>query len=841
MPIPVNASQPSMWQWMLTSSAAGSIAEPALLSLSQWIPDVPVPGTVAQALQTAGTWELDKPRDFDAEDWWYRCEFAHSAPADTRHVLRFDGLATLAEVWLNGRSILVSDNMFQQHAVDVTAQLLPRNELVMVFRALNSALAQRRPRPRWKTKLVSHQQLRWLRTTLLGRIPGWSPPVAAVGPWRAITLERHDETALVDVELHPYLTGDQRVLEFRALLPAQRDMHIAATLHVGDVSTGIDATCGEQGYTLAARLTNSDLALWWPHTLGEPVLHRCRVVIAVNDREVALDLGQIGFRRIEVNTRLNDFEFSVNGIPLFCRGACWTSNDIVSLTGNPETLARTLQLASDVHMNMLRIGGTMVYEQDAFYEHCDRLGILVWQDFMFANMDYPVEDAAFRTAVEREATQQLQRLRRHACIAIYCGNSEVEQQAAMLGMPREAWRSPLFAQILPELIERWHPGTPYVPSTPSGGVMPFHTRTGITHYYGVGAYLRAVAQVRRDDVKFTAECLGFSNVPEPDIIDELMGGDLPVTHHPQWKARVPRDSAAGWDFEDVRDHYVGELFRVDPVQLRCFDTARYLALGRVATGEMMAQVYAEWRSTAGHCRGALVWFLQDLWPGAGWGVLDSRGMPKACYYALRRAWQPVAVLLTDEGLDGIHAHVVNESDQPMAGTLQFRLLHAGHTVVANGSVEYSVAPRSKTVFAADAVLQGFYDVGYAYRFGPPKHEVVIATLRGTDGAVLHEACFFPQSHAVQKCVDTGVTAEAHAEGDDLYRLTLSSPDFLYAVRIETKGYLPQDNYFHLAPGQERSLLCRKIAPGPIAFKGYVEALNLEDPIKIQVQTISPPS
>lgn len=833
MSIPGNTSQ-SLGPWMLTSSVAGQVAEPGLLVQNQWLENVPVPGTVAQALRAAGTWNLQTPRDFDAEDWWYRCNFPHSEAAGVRHILRLQGLATLAQVWLNGQSLLSSENMFHEHTLDVTAQLRAHNELVIVFRALHPALAQRRSRPRWKTKLVNHQQLRWFRTSLLGRIPGWSPPVAPVGPWRAITLERRDESALVDIELHPYLAGEQRVLEFSALFPARPGARIAATLQVGNVATAIDIVRGEHGYTLAARLTNPDLALWWPHTLGEPVLHTCRVVMLVNESEITLNLGQIGFRRIEVNTRLDDYEFSVNGIPLFCRGACWTNNDIVSLTGNPQTLERTLQLARDAHMNMLRIGGTMVYEQDAFYEHCDRLGILVWQDFMFANMDYPVEDAAFRASLEREATQQLQRLRRHACLAIYCGNSEVEQQAAMLGTPREAWRNPWFAQILPELIERWHPGTPYVPSTPSGGVMPFHTRTGITHYYGVGAYLRSVAQVRRDDVKFTAECLGFSNVPEPDIIDELMGGDLPVTHHPLWKARVPRDSAAGWDFEDVRDHYVGELFKVDPVQLRCFDTARYLALGRVASGEMMAQVYAEWRSTAGHCRGALVWFLQDLWPGAGWGVLDSRGLPKACYYYLRRAWQPLAVVLTDEGLDGIHAHVVNESSQAVAGTLEFRLLHAGHTIVANGSVEYSVAPRSKTVFAADAVLQGFYDAGYVYRFGPPKHEVVIATLRGTDGAVLHEACFFPQSHALQTCVNTGVTAQAHAEGDGLYRLTLSSPEFLYAVRIEAKGYLPQDNYFHLVPGQEHSLLCRKIAPGALTFKGYVEALNLEDAVKIQV-------
>ena len=832
-----NVNQQTLGTWSLTSSSAGAVADPAQLAQTpmQWISEVPVPGTVAQALRAAGEWDFNTPRDFDEQDWWYRCEFPQPALTGAGYLLHLRGLATLAEVWLNGQSLLKSGNMFLEHALDVTAHLRLHNELVIAFRALNTVLVQRRPRPRWKTKLVSHQQLRWIRTTLLGRMPGWSPPVASVGPWRAITLECRAETALAGVEVRPFMEGSVRVLEFAATVSCKREVRITGMLHVGDACTAVNIERGTQGYKLTARVTNSDLALWWPHTLGEPTLHDCRVTFSIDGDDGTLNLGRVGFRRIEVNTGNDDFEFRVNGVPLFCRGACWTNNDIVSLAGDQQQFARTLQLARDAHMNMLRVGGTMVYEQDAFYDRCDELGILIWQDFMFANMDYPVEDAAFRASVEREATQQLQRLRRHACVAIYCGNSEVEQQAAMMGTPRELWRSPLFAQILPELIERWHPGTPYVPSTPSGGVMPFHTGTGITHYYGVGAYLRDVAQVRGDKVKFTAECLGFSNVPEPDIIDELMGGNVPVTHHPAWKARVPRDSAAGWDFEDVRDHYVGELFKLDPVRTRCFDTARYLAMGRVATGEMMAQVYAEWRSPHSSCRGALVWFLQDLWPGAGWGVLDSRGLPKACYYYLRRAWQPVAIALTDAGLDGIHAHVVNESNQPLAGKLELRLLRAGRTVVASGVVECAVAPHSKMTFAADALLQGFYDVGYVYRFGPPKHEIAIATLYGTDGTVLHEAFYFPQSHDLPGQISGGVTAQAQSEGGDVYRLTLSSENFLYAVRIEAKGYLPKDNYFHLVPGQSRSVLCHPISPAPSAFKGYVEALNLEDAVKIQVQ------
>src|SRR6185295_12866030 len=121
---------------------------------------------------------------------------------------------------------------------------------------------------------------------------------------------------------------------------------------------------------------------------------------------------------------------------------------------------------------------------------------------------------------------------------------------------------------------------------PTGGVLPFHTAAGITHYYGIGAYLRSPRELRQSDVKFTSECLGFANVPEPETINEVTQGASPAIHHPEWKRRTPRDTGPGWDFEDVRDHYLKHLFTVDPVALRSFNMPRYLQLSRVVTGEM---------------------------------------------------------------------------------------------------------------------------------------------------------------------------------------------------------------------------------------------------------------
>jgi beta-mannosidase len=766
--------------WQLAGAAPNEIADPSGVDRLSWTPAA-VPGTVAQV--------VGGNEDLDSRDWWYRTTVA--GPINTLH---FGGLATLAQVWLNGQLILESSNMFQPHSVDVSTHAREDNELVICFRSLNAALQQRRPRPRWKTRLVRNQQLRWFRTTLLGRMPGWSPGPAPIGPWRPIVFDRR---APIAISLRVQLEGNDGIV-----IPSGSEQS-GGRLRVGDISGPLNEPL---------RIPN--VKRWWPHTHGEPALYAC--VAEVDSR--TYDLGAIGFRTIEGSPSEG---LRINGVPIFCRGGCWT----LSLDDSTADLARTLRLLRDAGSNMIRVGGTFAYESDAFYGLCDELGILVWQDFMFANMDYPADDEKFVASVRKEATQQVERLRRHPSVAVYCGGSEVEQQAAMVGAPRDLWRSSLFDEVLPEICE----GEIYVPSSPSGGALPFHTNKGVTHYYGVGAYLRPITDARRANVRFASECLAFANVPERELVDAVMEKDAPATHDPRWKRGVPRDNGSPWDFEDVRDHYLRELFDVDPAQLRSFDVQRYLDLSRVVTGEVMSQVFSEWRSARSSCRGGLVWFLRDLIPGAGWGVLDSRAFPKAAFHYLKRVWQPQTVVITDEGLNGLHLHVVNDRATPLSATLDLTLMRDGHVVVAQAATPCHVAPHSVTAFESDALLNGFYDPAYAYRFGPPTNDVSIATLTASDGSVVAEAFHFPVQAEPKRAIAPTVVAEAR-QRDGAWNVTLQSDRFLYAAHFDTPKLQPRDNYFHLVPGREKTVAFAGTAP----FAGYVEALNLEEPVRIAV-------
>jgi beta-mannosidase len=331
-------------------------------------------------------------------------------------------------------------------------------------------------------------------------------------------------------------------------------------------------------------------------------------------------------------------------------------------------------------------------------------------------------------------------------------------------------------------------------------------------------------------VRFAAECLALSNVPDSATVDlVLRAGQMPG-HHPRWKAGVPRDAGVGWDFEDVRDYYVTHLFGVTAAELRARDPERYLALGRIATGEAMLRTFAEWRHPGSSCRGALVWFARDLSPGAGWGIIDATGRPKSAYWYLKRALAPVALLAVDEGLNGMWIHAVNDTAEPLDADLRVTLYRDGSRRGDSPTLRLNVPARGHRSVHANALFDGFLDLTYAYRFGPLPFDVVAATLRErVTGRMLATACFYPDRLPAERMGDLGLTALASPTAHG-YSLALATERFAHAVAIDVDGCLPDDNYLHLEPGVTRQIELRTKAAGQ-PLRGSVLPLN-GDPVSI---------
>jgi beta-mannosidase len=757
----------------------------------------------------------------------FTLRFAALPPVNGEQVLlAFDGIATVFEVVLNGVVVVEGSSMFAAHTVDVGALLGQEgNDLEIRCHALSEVLAQqpRRPRQRWRTKVVENGgALRFVRTAILGRAPGFAPGPPIVGPWRPVWLVRRRGLVVDDVVLRPRIDGDDGVLAISArlhgeILPAQVEAFVGA-VHAPLRIEPDGRVHGEVRVAEAER--------WWPHTHGAPALYDVALVLDGGAQRV--DLGATGFRMLSPGPAFDAdhdaLELSINGVPVFVRGAVWTPVA-------EEEVVSTLRMLRDAGLNLVRIPGIGMPETTAFHDACDELGLLVWQDFSFANLDYPIEDGVFRATVEDEARALLAQVVGRPSLAVLCGNSEVEQQAAMFGVDPALGRGELFGVLLPQLARAAGADVPYIPSAPCGGAMPFHPGTGVANYFGVGGYRRPLSDVRATGVRFASECLAFANLPD----DATADGE-----------GVARDVGAGWDFADVRDYYLTEMYGLaDPSALRAADRERYLALGRQVSGEAMSYVFSEWRRAASGCAGGIVLWARDLAPGAGWGLLDHAGAPKVALAHLRRALAPRAVWLVDEGLNGVDVHVANDGPEPLDAQLHVALLAGGTHTIAEATTPLHLASHSTTTHNIEGLLGRFADPAYAYRFGSPAHDTVVATVRTTDGTILSQATHFPTGPPLEPVADLGLRAvadprpgramtnsssfgdpRAHEEARDPLVVEVTTTQLAWGVRIDAPGLRPEDDAFVVVPGMPRTVRLWPIVEGASLRGATITALNL---------------
>ena len=834
--------------WQVAGCEPGACPDPGSIDSLSWL-DARVPGTVADALRDAGL-AVDAPGEasIDEQDWWFRTRFA-AAPAGAGEevVLVLEGLATVAEVYLGDQRVLSSESMFARSQVDISHQLATENELAICFRALAPLLAEsRRPRQRWRQRVVADATLRFYRTMLIGRASGFAPGPPVIGPWRPVRVERRRRLAVDAIKLRP------RIEDGVGVLAAEIELRLLGEAPLGALELAISGPGGTQraqlecrqsprGTSASGEVRVADVARWWPHTHGEPVLHEVVITATVADSSIIIDAGRIGFRELGGGDDLEaeGLQLRVNDVPVFVRGAVWMALEAGGPAPSAADLRLTLELVRAAGMNMLRIPGTGAYESPTFHDLCDELGILVWQDFMFANLDYPESDSAFMAAVEREVAGVLCDLGGRPSLTALCGSSEVAQQVAMLGLDLGLASGPLFGELLPRLVVEAELDAVYVPSAPWGGALPFRPDRGIASYFGVGGYRRPLEDARRANVLFAAECLAIANVPDEQVVaqiaPELSG--VALLADARWRATAPHDPGASWDFHDVRDHYLALLFGIEPDELRLADPERYLELSRAVSAEVMAEVFGEWRRADSRCGGGVILCLRDLSAGAGWGVLDNRGEPKVVYYHLRRVLSPRAVWSTDDGQSGIVVHVANDQASELRANLRVALYRDGELGVGEVTEPIVLPPHSQRAYDVEGLLGRFVDISWAYRFGPPAQDVVAFSLERQDGVgeLISQSFRLPAGRPTtpEPASELGLVGVLEHSGAERAVVRVEARRFAYGVRIHCPGFRAADNAFSIEPGGRRRVeLARTVADGE-AGQATLTALNLDGRVGLQ--------
>lgn len=743
--------------------------------------EVTAPSSLAPAVGAQGT---EAPDDYD---WWLRCRFEVGEPTS----ITFGGLTFPSEVFLDGVPVAECESMFLPVAVECGPG---PHELTVRCGSLTAWLRTRRARGRWRSSLVGAPGLRWARTTLIGRAPVYGKLPAPVGVWRPV--------AVIPVRLATQFTiaADARTGAVRIAgttgAPEGTRVDVELRSPTGEVEVAASSQTKAGRFDVDVAVGSPQL--WWPHGYGPQNVYRAR--ISVGGEQVADRC--LGFRNVTVTTEEQGLQIHVNGIRVFCRGVTWSPPDPLRLNVSQSVMRDHVAAFADAGANMVRVVGGLVYEQDEFWESCAEHGLLVWQDAMLATFDPPPE---LSTLIARELSTVLDAVSGNPSLAVVSGGSETLQQPEMLGISAADSSMDVIDTLLPEVVAT-HSDAYYLRSSPSppagepsaSNGLAIRPDTGVAHWFGVGGYLRPIADVRSAGVGFAAECLAFANPPNPDAVERHFGSAAVAGHDPKWKAGVPRDRGSSWDFEDVRDFYVQQVFGDDLLATRRIDPERYLQLGRLAIAEAMRECFAFWRQSDSRCAGALVLAGKDMAPGAGWGLLDVDGAPKPALAVLERVWAPIAVILTDAGMAGIRVDVHNDTPEPLHGELALVATNVVGARTVEATREITVAGHSSLTFT-DAELSGvFRDLSHAYRFGAPVADAVEATAHFDGVAGLLRDVIVVQPRPGQ--VHAGLTATATPRTDGAWDLHVAAEVALRYVSVDAPGWVPSDDYFHLAAG-----------------------------------------
>jgi beta-mannosidase len=828
-----------------------AVANTDRADVKEWHP-AQVPGVVQTDLLRNGLIPDPFYQDNDTRlqwiglaDWEYRTTIdVDAATVSREHVeLVFEGLDTFADVYLNDRQILHADNMFRRWRMPVKNVLKPgANNLRVVFHSpITSMIPQVKALPYQLPSISTHNtgnEENIATAPYTRKAPyqygwDWGPRYVTEGIWQPVRLEAWDALRIENFHVHQLrISKDTAVVAAEVTIEAGRPTAATVEINYAELNGApapvikqtVQLDPGTNQVSVPIRIANPKL--WYPTGYGAQDRYRFSVAVR-RGRDVAAEATlKTGLRAIELRREATksgkSFEFVVNGIPIFAKGADMIPFDSFPNRVTPESHRQILESAREAHMNMVREWGGGYYESDDFYDICDELGIMVWQEFMFGG-DMVPGDRNFQNNIRQEAIEQVTRLRDHPSVVLWCGNNEIEtgwvhwedrqafKEMVSPNNREQVWEDyvVLFHGILPGIVDRYADPVPYWPSSPSANFEdpPDSQTNGDMHYWKVWHALAPIEEYEHQFPRFMSE-YGFQSFPE---------------------MRTIRSFAKPEDLDircaTMQDHQKnhGGNERILTYMLRWYpepkDFASFVYLSQVLQAEAIKVGAEHLRRQRPNTMGSLYWQLNDCWPVASWASIDYYGRWKALQYYARRFYDDVIVSPYEH--DGkVDVYVVSDKLEPLTTQIHTRLLDFSGTVLLDKTQDVRVPAQSSAVYFTLNEKEILAN-------SDPRKTFLAFDLEVAGQKVSRNLVFFDTMHNIDLPAGRVETSlESAGEG---YAVMLRSPTLSRSVYLSfgDLDVRTSDNYFDLLP-REAVTIKLKTSASLDQLKGSMQVLSLTD-------------
>ncbi|MDO5396347.1 MAG: glycoside hydrolase family 2 protein [bacterium] len=762
--------------------------------------DAEVPGSVFSDLMNNGVMEDPflgdneyKALELSKSDFEYIRDF-YLENIDFDHIfLNCDGLDTLCDVYLNDVLILKADNMHRCYKTEITGYVKSGINTIRIYINSPTMYALRKNDEQFLTSCAdavpgishirkAHYMFGW----------DWGPKLPDSGIWRDIYITAFNKSRLGDIQIAHDGTEQEWSIKISTEV-------LSEDISCCEVEYSLTSPEGEIIYcSNESKIKIPSPKLWWPNNMGDQPLYTLSVRLIENGTETDTRSYKLGLRKIKLIRRPDkwgeSFEFEINGQSIFAMGADYIPEDNLLPRITRERSEQLIRACAEANFNMLRIWGGGYYPDDWFYDLCDKYGILIWQDHLYACGAYKFSDS-FKESITAETEDNVRRLRHHACLALWSGNNELEYAWAYWGWG-EAYGEELkhdylrqFEEYLPALTKSLDPYTDYITSSPtSGGGFddPNDENRGDMHYWEVWHGRKPLTDYRKLYPRFMSE-FGLQSFPDIKTIKSFT--DPEDRNIYSYIMECHQKNGTG---NEKIMYYISEHFHY-PKNL---DAVVYLS--QLVQAEGVRIGVEHWRRNRGRCMGALYWQLNDCWPGASWSGIDCYGRRKALHCFAKHFYAPLLIGSVYE--DGCMAlFVSNETREAVSDTAVWQLKSFEGEILMQGECTADTSPYS----SQELTRIQMPDMTYTQKCG-------VYFEFGFKNSRKHEAAFLvPYKHLM--LAEPEITYTVRYSGSRTH-IELSAKKPALFVHIEANDCVFSDNYFHLMPGRTAEITADEYVP-----------------------------